>query len=1235
MQTLNDAVWRDSRSAAALFAVASALLLVGAVIGLNSWPAQDTARSLANANAVQTFLALHGYSLVIVVCFWGSRPSHRLQVAVLAAWGLTTPVLWHYVGAQLWAGTHPARGFPIEMFLASSLAVPCLFALLWRVSQCPAGPMETEFALRLRWLVALALLFTLIPQAALSLTWTLHPHTYDLFALHFDRSAGLNVAPALISAIHDLPGLRQLVSIAYGLTPLGFLAVALLHLRGKPEHVASALLTWVVLSTSSLLAYHAFPISGPVYLFGADGFAKALLSTSAQPLDFAAMPAVPRNGMPSMHFGWLLAASILWWRSATRARSRLIILSLNGLTALATLTTGEHYVIDLIVAVPFVLGAIALSSTGVSWAGSKRAAIVWAGFGAWLAWIVLLRTQISRFMDSPGLCWLLILATVVVVVQQARWMAGLRAAAAPQAMQSSSGRWAADAQQQTLTRRFGVMFFASGVAALIYQVLFAKELALVFGSTATATFTVLATFLGGMAIGSLIGGWLANRLARPLLAYALVEAGIAVYCVLTPALFQGVQAAYIALASGTAPDAPQLLALRVALGAVVLLLPTVLMGTTLPLLAQAIGPQAGRMGMRVAGLYFTNTAGAALGALLTAYFIIPALGVHKTTLIAAVMNLLVALGALELAKRSALTFAQIAGGPPPIDAASVDPGRAARVAALAALGLGGVLSLGLEVVYVHMLAIVAGNSVYAFGLMVATFLVGLSLGGEVARRVLLRDPAVPAFGLGLALLGLSASVALGATFWNGIPDYFASYAQYPAAHTFASREAIRGLVCALVMVPPTLFIGASYVLAMDIVTSGKQRSKALLLGTGAAVNTAGNIVGVLLFGFWLLPALGGLQTGVLIAALALGLAVMVLAVAGQWLRTLAPLAVAGLALAAASGVQLDYARIGSGANVYFFPQRWGEVIAYAESIDGGLTMVAQQKTGDGRLAHTLLTNGKFQGSDAEDGEMQAQIGFALAPLLHQSARQRALVIGYGTGVTSRVFHEAGFRQVDIAELSRDIVTLADRYFGKVNARASSLPGVQLHVTDGRNLLLLTDRRYDVISIEITSIWFAGAASLYNREFYALARSRLAEGGVLQQWVQLHRLSPFDILQVINTLRAEFRYVSLYVMGSQGILVAGNDAQRAQPQADAIAALAQSPGLAEIRRIAGRPAERLLEDRWLDPEGVDRFIAGSTNAPEAWISTDDNLRLEYDTPKANVNDGAKSFANNKALLQRYR
>ena len=257
----------------------------------------------------------------------------------------------------------------------------------------------------------------------------------------------------------------------------------------------------------------------------------------------------------------------------------------------------------------------------------------------------------------------------------------------------------------------------------------------------------------------------------------------------------------------------------------------------------------------------------------------------------------------------------------------------------------------------------------------------------------------------------------------------------------------------------------------------------------------------------------------------------------------------------------------------------------------------------------MLTNGKFQGDDSFTREMTAQTGTALCPILHTTHRNSAAVIGLGTGVSARTIHDAGFKHIDVVELSRDVLNMADNYFTKVNR---GLTGVR----ELRFMLPMAETscrspgRYDLIHMEISSIWFAGAANLYNREFYKIVKSRLARDGVFQQWLQLHRLEPEDILSVIATIRSEFRFVWLYFVGNQGILVATNGLM--MPSEETILALDNEKGLSEILSYYKGSSRALLSSRLLDPRGIDQLLGEAEQvgvSTESLISTDDNLFLE--------------------------
>jgi spermidine synthase len=345
----------------------------------------------------------------------------------------------------------------------------------------------------------------------------------------------------------------------------------------------------------------------------------------------------------------------------------------------------------------------------------------------------------------------------------------------------------------------------------------------------------------------------------------------------------------------------------------------------------------------------------------------------------------------------------------------------------------------------------------------------------------------------------------------------------------------------------------------------------------------------------------------------------------------------------------DYDKLATGTNVYFKPSPHGHVIAHAESLDGGLTTVNETRTPDGGRQLTLLTNGQLQGGDSAS-EMKAQYGYALYPLLHTTARDSALAIGLGTGVSAATVRWAGFRHLDVAEFSGDLARLTDTYFGDVTGRILRQPGVDLHITDGRNFLLLANHKYDLVTIEVSHIWFAGAASLYDRELYQLVKARLSSQGVLQQWLPLHRIGFEDIVSILGTVRSEFPRVWLYFSGSSGIIVTCS--HDCEPTPATLARIESAPDLAgPLSSLLGSSgtsgssgsvsvsggASRLVADRVLSPETVDRFLADVEArgvAVDQLLSTDDNRFLEYSTPRGNVRDHEASLRANVAILRSY-
>jgi spermidine synthase len=718
-----------------------------------------------------------------------------------------------------------------------------------------------------------------------------------------------------------------------------------------------------------------------------------------------------------------------------------------------------------------------------------------------------------------------------------------------------------------------VLYFASGAVGLVDEVIFFKYLSLTFGATAHASSAVLVAFMAGLALGATAAARLDARVARPLLVYGVLEITVGVACALSPSLFGAVARVYASMASG-ASSLGALEVVRGALAGAVVLLPTAAMGATLPLIARVAGSVEGGE-RRIAALYGANTAGGALGSLLGAYAIVPTLGLATSLRAGACVSVAIGLVAIALARRQ-----------DPLPAADATPTAASSPAPqlpglMLATAASGVLVFASEVVFVHLLALVDGTSVYVFGLVLAVFLVSLAV-GAVASRTIVRRAREGALAASLALSGLVLAATL--PVWDRLPDVFVAAGPHVAG--WWQREAVRGLVAALAIGLPATCMGTTFPIVLA--SLAKRADRGAQTGRVTATNTLASIAGSLAGGFVALPLLGS-QRACGAIAIAYALAALAVPSPRRW-----SVAAAGMATAAlvALAPRWDLARLASGTNVYFEAQpQQGRVVWIDEDIHGGVVTV----TDKGGIS-TLWTNGKYQGDTG--WQMTPQRGFADIPAAFAPRFDRALVIGMGTGVTIAETARYPFARIDVAELSPGIVKAARTFFGTVNDHVLDDPRVSVRFEDGRNLLLVAPASYDLVTIEVTSIWFAGAANLYNREFYEAAARRLSVGGVLSQWIQMHHTTLLEVASQVATARSVFAHAALFLSG-QGVLVMSATPLKPRPDAD-------------------------LSDLVLADETLDAFVSdvcarsGVTSAD--LVSTDDNLRLEYATPRYNVPAG---------------
>lgn len=787
---------------------------------------------------------------------------------------------------------------------------------------------------------------------------------------------------------------------------------------------------------------------------------------------------------------------------------------------------------------------------------------------------------------------------------------------------------------------FMLCLVVSGTSGLIYEVAWMRSLELVFGATSFAVATVLAAFMGGLACGSAWMGRGAHRLERfqPLHVYAVIECLIGVSGLLVPVLLQGLVPLY-RLSWTHFHESFALFSLgRLALCGSVLLLPTALMGATLPL-ASRVAAAGGRAetGRRIGFLYAANTFGAVLGSAAAGLVLLPSIGLRRTEWLAVGLNLLAAGGAILVAR--------FRRGPDPGDAErrGAEPGPAAdgvRQAAgvgsdgaradrtlIALYAISGATAMAYEVAWSRLLVLVLGSSTYSYTIMLTTFLLGLASGAWIGARLMKRGaPVLLAASLAQVLVALTTY--LGLYLVRELPYL------YVLAHDRLQPSA-RGLVgvqlalAAGVMILPTLALGAMFPITLGGLSLSREGAPRVV-GRAYAWNTLGAIAGSLLAGFWLVPRLGSRGTilaGIVTSALLAlwGLLAARPAPAAR-LRILFVCAVAAfVANAILASPALPPEILSSG--VFRYADRYrgvdrrrfqeevkanhGEILLFKEGLTCTVTVFRTTK------ALSLLVNGKPDASvppglaepfpwmkAARAGDLPTQVLVAQVPMLLAPRAERVLVVGLGSGVTlgSTLSHPAG--AIDCVELESAVVE-GSRFFDAQSGAPLRDPRVRLVVNDARNHLLLSREPYDVIISEPSNPWVAGAASLFTRDFFSLARSRLGPDGVFCQWVQLYELTAEDFRSILRGFASVFPGVHVFRIASDAIVIGTNG--RAPFPLDAILRHANPRVLADLERIGIRTPDDLLAHYWV---GGQELRARLGRGP---ANTDDNMRIEFAAP----------------------
>lgn len=754
-----------------------------------------------------------------------------------------------------------------------------------------------------------------------------------------------------------------------------------------------------------------------------------------------------------------------------------------------------------------------------------------------------------------------------------------------------------------------ICFFLSGLAGLIYEVAWAKALGQVFGHTTYAVATVLAVFMGGLAGGSAyFGKWAENR-PNSLASYARIEFLVAAAAALSLVGLGAVRSFYVAAYPHFGGSQPLLLALRFLGSAVVLLVPTFLMGGTLPILISGVARNSAELGIRVSQLYWVNTLGAVVGTLVCGFYLLPGVGLRLTIVSAVAINIFVGTIAHRISK-----VTQVAPSVPLKEVCAPREYSQSRPHFLLWLfGIVGFTAFAYEIAWTRQLAITMGSSTYAFTLIVATFLTGTVLGSALFQRFLRGSARVSTRTFSRTQLGAGIAGLSSLFLYHWIPAVIQPLLR-------ATDQVFSGLVlaqlsaAALTLLPVATILGFNFPLVIVLVHPSPRSSIGVsrTVGVAYAANTAGAILGSVVTGFWLLSWLGSFRV-IVFAAVVNVLLALVLDLRRH--RHALPLGF-DLCVLATAALVVSSPFLNNRLLLSFSP------VLYGNSYQGRLTLGEMAATRDLVFAAegvndsvvvvrtdnsvALRVNGKVDAS-TDDARTQLLLGH-LGAAFHPAPR-RVLIIGFGSGMTaSAVARYPDVEKIDCVEIEPAVVRAAP-YLQSLNRNVLKDRRIHLIFEDARNFLLTTGENYDLIISEPSNPWIAGVATLFTDEYYAAARDRLAPGGVVVQWVQAYSIEPDDLRMVIATFSPHFSDVTLWRAGETDLLLVGR-------------ATATPLGFSHLRSLWKNPALRSDFDI-IDvhqPEGLVAYFLLDDGAVRKLgeggkLNTDNLTLLEYHAPRS--------------------
>ncbi|MCM2314420.1 MAG: fused MFS/spermidine synthase [Thermoanaerobaculia bacterium] len=764
------------------------------------------------------------------------------------------------------------------------------------------------------------------------------------------------------------------------------------------------------------------------------------------------------------------------------------------------------------------------------------------------------------------------------------------------------------------------VFFVSGVSALVYQIVWLKHLGFVFGNSIYAAATLIAVYLAGLGFGGyLFAG--AFRRRNPLLVYAVLEGVIGLLGSMSPHFFRWLDGVYVWAYSSIGDSPATLSVARVAMAALFLLPPTMLMGGTLPVLVRWFTGDRLEGGRAVSSLYAVNTFGATAGVAFAGFYAIPTIGLLLTLTVAVALNFMLAVVSLVLAWIGKARDEADAHATPGDEEASSHAGATSSLVSprliLIVSFLMGLTAIADEVFWSRILVLHLGSSVYSYSLMLFSFLIGLAAGSAAVSVVIERVDLAKL--LARLEIALAAVLAIQIHLFVAFPDILEWLGGIVGVDTHQQRFFVFLGSVLIAILPPTALMGATFPVAVKLYSRLRHESESHGVGTVYFWNTVGSITGSLGAGFVFIRLMGSQNGLFAMAALNLAIALALIARASGATRERVAFAGGLLALLVAFfAAKPDQVILSAG----IFADDAAPILLFREDVSATVTL---RKLRDDFLS--LELNGVNVAGTASDLRGTQKLQGHL-PLLMHRAPKKVLHIGFGSGGTAYAVSLHPVDEIRIAEISPEVLEVSNKYLRSENHGVLDDARVVTEINDGRNFVLATPEKFDVILSDSIHPRYAGNGSLYTLDYFRLCREKLNAGGVVSMWLPTYSMTNRNYVQIVRAFLEVFPNTTIWYVPNVPnafTIVIGRMEQGPIPL-DRIEANISPAIRADLESVSIANVYEMASTLMLDSKGVEALVRG------VQPHIDDLPSVEYESGRLLDREG--SWIRNFAMLQHF-